>query len=65
MSDGKNVKVKPFDISQKITLFWGYKGHNRGSKWVKIIFCVNYETKKGLFFKLVIQYFGIAIRAIW
>ena len=28
MSDGKNVKMTPFDISPKFTLFWG-------SKWVK------------------------------
>ena len=35
MSMGGNVKVTPFDISPKLTLFWGHKGHNPGSKWEK------------------------------
>ena len=31
----ENVKVTPFDISPKFTLFWGNKGAKQESKWVK------------------------------
>ena len=32
MSDEKNVKVTPFDISPKFTLFRGHKGEKPGVK---------------------------------
>ena len=36
MRGGEDVKVTPFHISPKFTLFWWHTGENGGSKWVKM-----------------------------